>query len=328
MSRRLCSLAMAILMCGCALTDDDKTEDVRSDAGWTPVGEGCSNGGNAYPAGTSTGSLRVGGERRTFRVFVPTSYRPDQPTPVVLLLHGGGGSGEQLEERSSGMNPIAERERFIAVYPDGTGLVRTWNAGNCCGRAQRDEVDDVAFIDALLDHLDLSLCTDNARIFATGMSNGAMLSHRLACELSERIAAIAPVAGTIGVSDCQPSRPVAVLQIHGTADGHVPWAGGVGCGPSGADFTSVPETMEGWRLRNGCETDNPTTFEQGDGKCEIYPGCEAAVALCAVEGGGHSWPGGLPTQGAIECPGNGGQSTTFPASEQMWKFFEANLMRR
>jgi polyhydroxybutyrate depolymerase len=154
------------------------------------------------------------------------------------------------------------------------------------------------------------------------MSNGGILSHRLACELSDRIAAVAPVAGTDMTSACTPARPIAVQQIHGSADGHVPFDGGEGCGPAGVPFTSVPETMQRWRTRNGCGDASVVTFEQGDGRCETYQGCSAGadVTLCTIAGGGHNWPGGKPPAGLVECPGNGGQSSTFSASEAVWRF--------
>lgn len=282
----------------------------------------------AYAAGTtSTASVNVDGKPRTFRVHVPPGYTKDKPLPVVIVLHGGGGSGEQIELESSKMNPIADREGFIAVYPNGSGLIKTWNAGFCCGKAAEDDVDDVAFIGALLDDLQAKTCTDERRVFATGMSNGAMLSHRLACEMSDRVAAIAPVAATIAVQSCQPTSKVAVMQIQGTSDGHVPWNGGKGCSPASVDFTSVPATMQGWRTRNGCADATTSYFQQGDGTCVAYQGCASPVVLCSIEGGGHSWPGGEPKPndgGVIDCPADGHQSTSFIASEAIWTFFKAN----
>ncbi|MGC4121109.1 MAG: hypothetical protein QM765_42335 [Myxococcales bacterium] len=168
---------------------------------------------------------------------------------------------------------------------------------------------------------------DERRVFATGMSNGAILSHRLACELSSRIAAIAPVAGTIGVATCTPGRAVPVMEIHGTDDGHVPWTGGTGCGPAGVAFNSVPDTIEGWRTRNGCSATTTTYLQQGDGTCTAYEGCTGATVLCSIEGGGHSWPGGVPKTGVVDCPADGIQSTTFFASEAAWQFFRSNPMR-
>ncbi|MCB9611537.1 MAG: prolyl oligopeptidase family serine peptidase [Sandaracinus sp.] len=140
---------------------------------------------------------------------------------------------------------MAEREGFVVVYPDGTGTIPTWNAGGCCGSAVRDDVNDVGFVAAILDRLEGELCLDRDRVFATGMSNGGMMSHRLGCELSERFAAVAPVAGTLMFDACTPTRPVHVMHVHGSDDGHVPWEGGLGCGPAGVPFTSVPD--RGWR---------------------------------------------------------------------------------
>lgn len=281
-----------------------------------------------YPAGrTTSATLEHGGRTRSFRVHVPPGLVPGVSVPLVLAFHGGGGSGEQLELRSSGMNDVADREGFVVVYPDGTGTIRTWNAGGCCGAAVRDDVDDVGFVTALLDHLEGALCIDTAGVFAAGMSNGAMLTHRLACELSDRLAAIAPVAGLNVASVCESSDRVAILEIHGTADGHVPWEGGLGCGPAGVAFPSVDDTIAAWRARNGCSSDTSVWATQGDGTCNAYMGCEGDVVLCAVEGGGHSWPGGLPPADVVDCPADGPQSTTFFASEQIWRFFDAHPRR-
>ncbi|MBI5542809.1 MAG: hypothetical protein HY901_02895, partial [Deltaproteobacteria bacterium] len=298
----------------------------RADAGsLAPLASaGCVTPGTRYPAGTTSGTLAFGGKVRTFRVHVPPVYQAGSPAAAVLMLHGGGGSAEQLQSESARMDPIADRDGFVTVYPDGTGVLQTWNGGLCCGKAVEEGVDDVGFLDELLDHLEGELCLDQRRVFAMGMSNGAIMSHRLACELSARIAAVAPVAGTIGVATCQPVRPVPVMQIHGTSDGHVPWDGGLGCGPAGVAFVSVPDTMEGWRTRNGCEAATSAHFQQGDGTCTAHSGCAAPVVLCSIAGGGHSWPGGEPKPGVVNCPADGAQSTTFIASEAAWQFFKAN----
>lgn len=275
-----------------------------------------------YPLGTTEATIDAGGER-SFRVHVPPGYDSQRPTPVVMMFHGGGGSGEQFQLRSSKMDPIADREGFITVYPDGTGTIHSWNAGDCCGNAQRREADDVGFVAQLIDHLSQKLCVDRRRVFASGMSNGGMLSHRLACELSDRIAAVAPVASAMVFPACAPTRPIPLLQIHGTADGHVPWEGGEGCGISGVTMPSIDDTLSGWRARNGCAESSSETFAEGDTRCAVYTGCAAPVELCTIEGGGHSWPGGEASPKVVDCPGDGHQST-FAASEAAWRFFRAN----
>lgn len=284
---------------------------------------GCARPSSRYPAGTTTGSVAHAGDDRSFRVHVPPGYDGTVPAPLVLMFHGGGGSGEQLQERSSRMDRVADREGFITVYPDGTGVLKTWNGGGCCGAAVRKDVDDVGFVSALLDHLEAELCLDRRRVFASGMSNGGLFSHRLACELSERIAGIAAVAGTDMTRTCAPTRPVAVLQIHGTADGHVPWQGGEGCGLARVAFTSVPATLEAWRERNRCSSTQSSGHRAGNGACESYDGCAPGgrVTLCTIDGGGHSWPGGVARDGVIDCPGNGPQSQSFAADEVIWRFF-------
>lgn len=306
-----------LLTLGCGSEESPPTSTTSPSAG-------CESGSTTYAVATTTpGDITHAGLARTFRVHVPPGYDGTEPLPLVLMFHGGGGSGRQFELASSGMNPIADRENFIAVYPDGTGRIQTWNGGDCCGGAVTNNVDDVGFTAAMLDHLEAELCIDKNRVFASGMSNGAILSHRLGCELSDRIAAIAPVAGTEMSPTCTPPRTVAMMHIHGSDDGHVPFDGGIGCGPAGVAFTSVPATMERRRALNGCDSTRSLAFTEGDGTCESYSGCDdgADVLLCTIDGGGHNWPGGAPPAGLVECPGNGGQSTTFMASEVVWRFF-------
>lgn len=301
---------------------DDASETL--DAGPRPQqSAACASEGGLYGVGTTDGTLQHAGSTRTFRVHVPPGTAGGGPLPLVLMFHGGGGSGRQLEENSANMDAIADRERFITVYPDGSGTIKTWNAGGCCGYAVEHDVDDVGFVAALLDHLQRTLCIDSGRIHAAGMSNGAMMSQRIGCELSERIAAIASVAGTNMTTPCKPARPLSVLEIHGSADGHVPWNGGEGCGPAGVAFTPVADSMNAWRTNARCGPDTELYYEQADGHCVAYDGCAANsdVVLCSIEGAGHSWPGGAPAAGLVPCPDNGAQSRDFDASELIWRFF-------
>ena len=202
-----------------------------------------------------TRSLAVGGRKRTYHVHVPPQYRMEKPAPVVLALHGATMTGP-LMAWFSGLNQKADQAGFLAVYPNGTGprLSYTWNGGNCCGSAVRDDVDDVAFIRAVLDDLATAYHIDPQRVFAAGMSNGAVLAYRLASELSDRIAAVAPVAGPMGTATCGPKRPVPVLHFHGTDDEFVPFSGGVGRrSVFKTDFYSVVRTIRAWVKADGCK---------------------------------------------------------------------------
>jgi polyhydroxybutyrate depolymerase len=270
-----------------------------------PASRGC---GTLEPTGDATWNLTFGGLGRSFHVHVPASYA-GQPTPLVLDFHGYTSNGDQ-EVLLTGMNAKADAAGFIAVHPDGTGSPTGWNAGACCGSAATTGVDDVGFVRAMLTELESRLCVDQRRVFATGMSNGGFLSHRLGCELADRIAAIAPVAGVMGVEACTPARAIPVLDFHGTADMIVPYAGNPAMG-----FKSVADTMAGWAERDGCGATPERSFMMADMHCETYPGCRqgAEVTLCTVEGGGHTWPGGLPIPTGVTSP--------VKATDLMWTFF-------
>ncbi len=280
-----------------------------------------------YPPGAATAdALTHDGLTRTFRVYVPLSYDPAVPMPVVLLFHGGFGSGAQVEA-SAKVVEVAEEKGFIAVSPDGVlspGGIRTWNGGTCCGYATAAGIDDVGFVRALIDHLEAAACVDRRRVFATGMSNGAMLTHRLACDLADRIRAVGPVAGTDMTASCAPARPVPLMHIHGSDDGNAPFEGGLGCGLAGVPFTSVPETIARAVERNGCAGAPFTSLIQGDGTCTRQGQCPLGtdVDLCVIAGGGHVWPGGTPPvlPGIGDCP-FGYQTQSFIATRVLWDFF-------
>ncbi len=157
-----------------------------------------------------------------------------------------------------------------------------------------------------------------------------MLTHRLACDLADRVRAVASVAGSNMTQGCVPARPVPVMEIHGTGDLNVPFDGGFGCGAAGVPFVSVPETMDGWGVRDGCHDDELPYAQQGDGSCTARRRCRSAsdVVLCVIPDGGHQWPGGEPPAGSglPGCP-FGYQSQTFSASEQLWSFFSQHPPR-
>lgn len=252
------------------------------------------------------------GRLRTFQIHLPDGYDDTSAVPLVLSFHGRNSSSSQ-QQFLSAMNAKADDEGFIAVHPDGIG--QTWNVGFCCGEAMSADVDDVSFVRAMLDWLEATYCVDSSRIYATGLSNGGFLAHRLACEVSDRVAAIAPVAGTKGTAPCTPGRAVPVLHFHGTADAVVPYEGFGG-------FASVDSTMSGWVSRNGCDSTSGVVYDTGDVTCEEWTGCDdgARVRLCTVDGGGHQWPGGF------DIPGLGYNTDDISATDAMWDFFSAHTL--
>ncbi len=234
---------------------------------------------------------------------------PTKPLALVLNFHGYS-DGPEEQEGFSLMSDHALQEGYVVAYPRGTGAIKGWNAGACCGTAASSGIDDVAFAEALIDEIAAIACIDRERVYAVGYSNGGFLSHRLACELSNKISGIASVAGVMGMSECNPSRSIPVMQIHGTADAIVPYAGNVASG-----FPSVDATMEAWRTRLGCSAVPITTYSQGDATCVAWEGCNQPLARCTIDGGGHTWPGG--TAPVIR----GKLSTDLDATAAMWDFF-------
>ena len=283
--------------------------------------------------GDHTRSLTVGDLKRTYLVHVPKSYDGSKAYPLVLSFHGGGSNADQMV-RFCGLNETADKHGFIVVYPSGTGRlekVLTWNGGNCCGYAMQNKIDDVAFTKALLDDLAKVVKVDAKRVYATGMSNGAIMAYRLASELSDRIAAIAPVSGPMGTEKCDPKRPVPVIHFHGTDDQFAPFKGGKGeKSLSGTDFYSVDHSIQAWVKANGCK-EEPATVELPDKAKDgtkvtrkTYGGGKdgAEVVLIMIDGGGHTWPGREPGLKML------GKSTkNVSANDLMWAFFEKHPMK-
>jgi polyhydroxybutyrate depolymerase len=260
-----------------------------------------------------------GGLNRQYDLLVPRSYTPGKPAPLVFNLHGFTANPES-QDLLSGMSRLAEEAGFILATPKGTGNqeVLGWNAGGCCGQAALEGVDDVAFTSDMIDRISDEYCVDPSRIYATGMSNGAFLSYRLACELSNRIAAIGPVAGVLVTDPCLPSRPVPVIAFNGTADPLVWYYGGLS--------ESVPRTIAGWSVRNGCSRETARVYKKGRVTCEAYQNCKAGatVELCTIYDGGHTWPGGADMSSlAFPTFGLEGETTRdIDASRAMWEFFK------
>jgi polyhydroxybutyrate depolymerase len=268
--------------------------------------------------------VRVGGRDRTFLVDLPPQYDGRRALPLVVVFHGGGGNGE-ITRRQSGMSDVARRQGFIAVYPNGTGRfgehLLTWNVGTCCGYAQRENVDDVAFVRAMLDRLDATLRVDPGRVFATGLSNGGMMTYHVGCTLADRFAAIAVVSGELTDTECRPRRPIAVMEIHGTADQNLPFNGGVGSKALAKhDVKPVAYAMDTWRRLDGCPP-QPRVSRSGVVVHSVYAPCSqgTTVELYAIEGGQHAWPGGQRVARFLDAP-----STAIDASSVIWDFFAAH----
>jgi polyhydroxybutyrate depolymerase len=264
-----------------------------------------------------SGSLQSGGLARTYHLYTPPDLAGTPAVPLVVVLHGGFGHGIGAE-RLYHWDAAARRHGFVVVYPDGIG--RSWNAGRCCGSASRRNVDDVGFLSALVQRLEDENRIDSHRVYVTGMSNGAMMAYRMACEAPFPIAAIGPVAGTLGVS-CDRARPTSVLHIHGSADRNVPFAGGVGIGFDRSERLAVPEALARWRELDRCA--KPVTTTAGVVATQ-RSGCAEGrvVELITITGAGHQWPGGErgTVQSILGMPLDA-PSTALDATETLWSFF-------
>lgn len=282
-----------------------------------------------YGPGEYERNIVVGGRTRRYEMHIPVGYTKARPWPVVVSFHGGGGRGATAR-LESGLDGKADSAGFIVVYPDGSGLLGsrllTWNAGECCGYALRNSVDDVAFTRALLDDLARIFHVDSRRVYATGLSNGAFMAYRLACELSDRIAAIAPIAGVMVTSTCGPSRPVSLIHFHGTADPAAPYNGGVGDRSiSKTNFASVIDTIQGWARRDGINAEPVRRERKGNAEITEYRGEDGTeVVLVTVVGGGHTWPGG---KRMLAFKWVGALDTSISANDMMWDFFQRHPLK-
>jgi polyhydroxybutyrate depolymerase len=271
----------------------------------------------------------VGGINRSYLLHLPPDYDPQTPTPVVLVFHGAAANGYFISD-FSGMNKKADEPGFVAVYPNGKRLsntLLTWNSG---GLSRKDHPDDVEFVKRLLDNLAQVVNVDPKRVYATGHSNGAMMCYRLAVELSDRIAAIAPVGGTMGVDLPGSQRPMSVIHFHGTHDEMVPWNGPTQEMLQELRFTSVERTIQAWAKANNCPerpgvTAMPNTALDGTKvvRIEYESGDDnTRVVLYMIKGGGHTWPG-------MERSGDryGRSTLDISANDLMWTFFKMHPMK-
>jgi polyhydroxybutyrate depolymerase len=310
-ARRHCQFGFAFLVMGataCSSQSEGLSPEIPRDGGANDAGD------ITPPCGSSTlasgaFTLSFGGTDYGYVVHLPPSYDGSKRAPLVLNWHGYTSNAAQ-QQAFSGFDLVADEEGMVVVYPNSVDA--SWNAGSCCSSATTR--DDVGFARALVAEISSKACVDSKRIYSTGMSNGGFMSFRLGCEAADLFAAVAPVAGKIGVPGCRPSRPIPLLAIHGTADTLVPYTTG-GLSP---DMLTVPDTAKKWADLDGCTQGPDKGFERGNAHCEGWTSCGGgtAVTLCTVEGGGHCWPG------QTFCP-YGVSTADLDASRQIAAFFNS-----
>lgn len=295
-------------------------------------------------SGDSTGSLKLftletGGYTRSYRVYAPKNLEKAKKYPLLVILHGGGGTGKGMPGLTrGGFEKLADREGALLAYPE--GIDKNWNdyRADKSRKSQRENIDDVAFITAMLDEISKSYPVDPARVYAAGISNGAMMSYTLACRASGRFAAVAPVAGAMPetlVPLCVPSRPVPVLIISGTRDNLVHWEGGFVTGPFGKKklgrTISAEKSRDFWLGKNSCKAAKEISkldSDPEDGTSvirEAYSSCAggSVVDFIRIDGGGHAWPGGLQYLPGLVI---GRTSREIDANTEIWNFFMKHPM--
>ncbi len=267
----------------------------------------------------TNGTIVSGGEKRNYLIHIPKSYTGEKPVPLVLCFHGfADWPSHQME--MSGWTSLADREGFIAVFPEGKGFPRRWRSKGKYGSGLDDDPQkDVTFVSELIDNLSSKYRIDPKRIYANGLSNGGGMSHLLACKLSNRIAAIAGVAGAYSFDsgECKPLRPVPFMIFHGTADKIVPYNGGIS-----GQFTlpDINGFASRWAEHNGCSEKISSSVSTNVSRME-YTSCRsnADVVVYTITGGGHTWPGGKPMPEFIA----GKTTDEINATELIWKFFKS-----
>jgi polyhydroxybutyrate depolymerase len=275
----------------------------------------------------TNGQIESAGQLRKYLLYVPASYDPNTPTPLVISIHGFV-QWPAHQQKLTGWNLLADEHGFIVVYPQGTGFPLRWKA---------QPIDDdpeamtreLQFFSDLIDFLSLEYNIDQLRIYANGMSNGGGMSHLLACEFSDRIAAIGGVAGAYLYpwDCCQPRQPVPVIAFHGTDDPIVPYNGGLTNVPFHRyEFLPIEEWAVNWARKNGCANKPETVPAIGEVSGIRYTSCygDAEVVLYTVEGGGHTWPGGSGIPKWLA----GHTTRDVNAAEIMWEFFKGYSLTR
>jgi polyhydroxybutyrate depolymerase len=279
--------------------------------------------------------IRIMGARRTYLVHIPSDYNPQKPLPLVVVIHGAFDTARGME-KFSGFSDLADRENFVVMYPNGMGILgffQHWNAGHCCGKAAGDNVDDVGFVAAAIEDVRARLMIDPDRIYMVGFSNGGMLAYRFAAERGDLLAAVAPLAASIGGKPSEdepewripdPIQPLSVITFHGLADDDITYEGGVSLHRGGTRTTwSVKDSVNFWVKHNGCNPKAAITYlNNGSVHIESWGVCrdDTEVALYLIENWGHVWPGPFFTADLAEDD----PLKNFDAAEIIWDFFKSH----
>ena len=294
---------------------------------------------NDHPVGPKTYKnsmdIRIMGARRTYLVHIPAAYNPRSALPLVVVIHGAFDTAQGME-KFSGFSDLADRENFIVMYPNGMGIFgffQHWNAGHCCGKAASDKVDDVGFVAAAIEDVRSRLKIDPDRIYMVGFSNGGMLVYRFAAERGDLLAAVAPLAASLGGQPSaeepewripDPIQPLSVISFHGLADDDITYKGGVSLHRGGTQtFWPVEKSIEFWVKHNGC---NPkaadTKLRNGRVQIKSWGVCrnDTEVSLYLIENWGHVWPGRYFTADLAEDD----PLKNFDAAEIIWDFFKSH----
>lgn len=303
------SIASVFVLLGCSSSETASSADPTQDgatiedttADSTTASEAATDAGSedvatSVDVGPDTGLVAA----RPYQTHIPPGYEMSKPTPLVILLHGYSASGA-LQESYFKLSDVADTKTFLLAYPDGTldaSGNRFWNATDACCNFAGAKIDDVAYVDAIIEDMSKKYNVDPKRVYLVGHSNGGFMSHRTACDLSPRIAAIVSLAGAVwkDASKCKPTSPVSILEVHGNADMTISYDGGAtsaGVPP----YPSAKQTVATWAALEGCSAtltdtgktlDLESTLPGNETKVEHHDGCKSgAVELWTIQGGGH-----------------------------------------
>jgi len=272
----------------------------------------------------------INGLRRDALVHIPSGYNEKSRYPLIVVIHGAFSTAEKME-RETGFSELADSEKFIALYPNGIGLMgflQHWNGGHCCGKAAADDIDDVAFLQECIDKAADVLSIDQSRIYLTGFSNGGMLTYKFAAERSQVPAALAVLGASVGGRvkpeddfwlPAQPENPLPLMIVHGLADETVPARGGRSISKGGTrEYLSLEETTLFWLRANGCQDEHiENSYYSGQVNVKNWQKCmgKSSIQVHTISGWGHSWPGKYHTSGSD-------QLKNYNISRIIWEFFE------